>query len=58
MKQMIQHTTKVVAALFLVAGLFACNEDKGNYDYTEIGSVTKIDSIESSYGGERLFIWR
>ncbi|MDR1757186.1 MAG: hypothetical protein LBR65_09595 [Culturomica sp.] len=49
MKQIRLHITKAVAAAFLCAGLFACNEDKGNYNYAEIGTVTKIDSIEPVY---------
>ncbi|MDR1757140.1 MAG: hypothetical protein LBR65_09350 [Culturomica sp.] len=49
MKQIRLHITKAVAAAFLVAGLFACNEDKGNYDYSEIGVVASFSRIDNSY---------
>lgn len=32
-----------------VLSLFACNEDKGNYDYEAINRVTEIANIQESY---------
>ena len=40
------------------AGIIACSEDKGNYDYTSLNEVT-IDSIATSYmreAGSNLYI--
>ena len=48
----------IVSAIFVVC-LFACNEDKGNYDYTGIARMDSINKIEESYVvelGERLKI--
>ena len=42
-----------------ILSLFACNEDKGNYDYEAINRVTEIANIQESYSvevGERLLI--
>ena len=39
--------------------LFACNEDKGNYDYAEINRVSEFSDIKEEYSvemGERLQI--
>ncbi|MDR0893396.1 MAG: hypothetical protein LBN24_12450 [Mediterranea sp.] len=39
-----------VFALLLLAGCFAaCNEDKGNYTYTDINKVDSISNINDSY---------
>jgi hypothetical protein len=47
MKQ-ISMKLKTVIALLAFAGLFACNEDKGNYNYNDINEVTIAD-VDNQY---------
>ena len=57
MKYIIDLRIIIVCAGIL--SLFACNEDKGNYDYEAINRVTEIANIQESYSvevGERLLI--
>ncbi|MDR1720264.1 MAG: hypothetical protein LBR67_09155, partial [Dysgonamonadaceae bacterium] len=37
------------AILFILIGVTACNEDKGNYDYQDINSVEVISGISAEY---------
>jgi len=48
MRQTIKHIF-VVAVAFALFTLGACNEDKGNYTYTDINRVDSILGIEDSY---------
>lgn len=45
MKQISINIFKAIAVLGLFAGLFSCNEDKGNYDYVTINTVDSINGI-------------
>ncbi|MDR1502082.1 MAG: hypothetical protein LBT43_06465 [Prevotella sp.] len=38
-----------VTMLAVLAGLFACNEDLGNYDYKAINAVDSINNVENVY---------
>ena len=39
---------KIITFLYLLILAYACYDDKGNYDYTDIGDIT-ITGIENSY---------
>lgn len=43
---------KVILTGICILCLFACNEDKGNYDYAEINRVSEISNIEGEYSVE------
>ena len=50
---------RIIIVCVGILSLFACNEDKGNYDYEAINRVTEIANIQESYSvevGERLLI--
>ena len=50
MKYIIDLRIIIVCAGIL--SLFACNEDKGNYDYEAINRLTEIANIQESYSVE------
>lgn len=49
MKQILKNTGRITVLFFFFAGITACNEDLGNYDYRKINSV-KIKDADNDNG--------